>query len=270
MSSEVKQEVAVFEAPRLPYHPAIEKEFGITKGQWKVLTDAIFPAAKSSDAITLALSYCKARNLDPMKRVVHIVPVWDSSKGKMVETVWPGIADHRITAFRTGSYAGREETKFGADITAKIGHKEMTFPQWAQVTLYRVINGDKVSFAGPKVWWKETYSQAKRDDPSPNDRWARAPYGQIEKCAEAAALRAAFPEELGGESTVEEMEGKSINEMVDVTPKEDAPPPKNAEDKLAAFEEKVPEPTAELPLEEAPNFDPETGEILPVKKVGKK
>jgi hypothetical protein len=43
------------------------------------------------------------RQVDPFKRPVHIVPVWDNEKRDYVETVWPGIAEHRTTAFRTSA-----------------------------------------------------------------------------------------------------------------------------------------------------------------------
>ena len=43
-----------------------------------------------------------------------------------------------------------------------------------------------------------------------NAMWQKRPRGQIEKCAEAAALRKAFPEELGNDMTREEMEGQVI------------------------------------------------------------
>lgn len=208
-------ELVTLVASRLPYHPNVHREFNIDPQGWKALTEAVWPLAQEPGSIVMALSYCKARKLDPFKRVVHIVPVWSKEAGRLVDTVWPGVAELRTTAFRTGLYAGRDETKFGPDITERVGKTEMTFPEWAQVTVYRLIGGQRVAFPGPRVYWRETYAQAKREDISPNSMWQKRPRGQIEKCAEAAALRAAFPEELGGEMTADEMHGQVIEGTYD-------------------------------------------------------
>lgn len=196
----------MLKGPRLPYHPLIEERFGIDKSAWKALVEAIFPNATTVESVLLALSYCRARKLDPFKRNVHIVPIWNKEMGAMVDTVWPGIGELRTTAFRTGEYAGRGETAFGPDVTQKVGVVEMTFPLWAQVTVYRMIKGQRVEFWGPRVYWLETYATRSRNDKSPNDMWATRTRGQIEKCAEAAALRAAFPEEVGGDFIPEEVQ----------------------------------------------------------------
>jgi hypothetical protein len=45
---------------------------------------------------------------------------------------------------------------------------------------------------------------ASTKDGSPNSMWQKRPRGQLDKCAEAAALRAAFPEELGDDPTSDE------------------------------------------------------------------
>lgn len=193
--------------PRLPYHPAIEERFGIDKSGWKALVEAIFPNATTTDSVIMALSYCKARKLDPFKRNVHIVPIWNKDLKAMVDTVWPGIGELRTTAFRTGEYAGRAQTEFGPDVTKKFGDGELTFPEWAQVSVYRLVKGERVEFAGPQVWWLETY--ASRKDGSPNEMWSTRPRGQIDKCAEASALRAAFPEECSGEFIPEEVQHDS-------------------------------------------------------------
>jgi phage recombination protein Bet len=191
--------------PRLPFHPLVEQRFGIDRASWKALVEVIFLGATTVESIILALSYCKARKLDPFKKNVHIVPVWNSQLGRMVDTIWPGIGELRTTAFRTGEYAGRGETVFGPDITEKVGKVEITYPEWAQVTVKRMIRGQIVEFCGPRVYWIETYAVKKRDDDSPNQMWQDRPRGQIDKCAEAAALRAAFPEEIGGDISAEEI-----------------------------------------------------------------
>jgi hypothetical protein len=149
----------------------VEERFGIDRAGWKALVEAIYPNAEKADAIVMALSYCRARNLDPFKRPVHIVPMWSSVAGKMIETVWPGISELRTTAFRTGQYAGMSEPDFGAMIErtfkGKAGRGKsrgqersitLLFPEWCRVTITRELNGKERSFVGPKVYWLEAYA----------------------------------------------------------------------------------------------------------------
>lgn len=200
-----KENLPAISQPRILWHPAVEERFGINRTAWKALVEAIFPNAQTFESIILALSYCQARKLDPFKRNVHIVPIWDKARACLVDTIWPGIGELRTTAFRTGEYAGRAETVFGPTITRTVGKVEMTFPEWAQVTVQRVVKGATRTFAGPKVYWLETYAVRRRDDDSPNDMWETRPFGQLDKCAEAAALRVGFPEEIGSDYTNDEI-----------------------------------------------------------------
>ncbi|GIX10332.1 phage recombination protein Bet [Elioraea sp.] len=206
---------------RLPYHPSVHERFGIDRASWRALVEAVFPTAKSVEGVILALSYCKARRLDPMKKPVHVVPIWDRERKRYVDTVWPGIGELRTTAMRTGLYAGCDAAQFGQDITktftGKVGDEgrdvavTVTFPEWAQVTVYRMVNGHRVPVPGPRVYWLETYATLGRDG-LPNEMWRRRPRGQLEKCAEAAALRRAFPEEIGNELAADEIGAASPDE----------------------------------------------------------
>lgn len=192
---------------RLPYHPALQERFGVDQSAWRALTDAIFPSAQTTESVILALAYCKARNLDPFKRQCHIVPIWDNKARRYVETVWPSISELRTTAFRTGKYAGRDPTSFGPDLTSEFPADNETVkvvhPEWAQITVYRLVEGVRQPFPGPTVYWSESYASKKGG--APNEMWRKRPRGQLEKVAEAAALRAAFPEELGGELCADEV-----------------------------------------------------------------
>lgn len=190
----------------------------VTPSQWRVLTDAIFPSAKTPEAIALALDYCAARKLDPFKRPVHVVPMWNSTLRQEVETIWPGINELQVTAARTGQWAGMDEPKWGPLITrtfkGRVGRRgderevEVTieYPEWCAVTVYRMIGGTRHAFTEP-VYWIESYARQGRTE-VPNEMWQKRTHGQLHKNAKAASLRAAFPEEMGNDYTAEEMEGK--------------------------------------------------------------
>lgn len=215
---------------RLPISASVAKEFEIGPTEWRVLVDQIFPAAQSVEAVMMALAYCRKRNLDIFKKPVHIVPMWSSAKRAMVETVWPGIAEIRTTASRTGDYAGIDEVEFGPiaerTFTGTVERwenrqkvevqvsKTVHYPEWAKVTVYRMNRGVRCAFTA-RVFWEEMYASAGKSE-LPNDMWAKRPRGQLDKCVEAAALRKAFPEELGNVYAAEEMEGREIAEGVTI------------------------------------------------------
>lgn len=175
-------DLASFSPPRLPYHPMIEERFGVDRAGWKTLTDILYRNASSPDSVVLVLAYCQARKFDPMKRPVHIVPIWDKERKCMVDTVWPGIGELRTTAFRTGQYAGRDEAEFGDTLEMPFGDGRLRYPEWCRVTLYRMVHGQRIAFTGPNVYWLETYATARRDSDIPNEMWATRPFGQLEKC----------------------------------------------------------------------------------------
>ncbi len=253
MSEQSESRAVAIAPPRLPYHPAVEERFGVSLTEWRALVDAVFPLAKETSSVILALSYCRARKLDPFKKPVHIVPMWNSQLKRMVETVWPGIGELRTTAFRTGQYAGRDEAKYGETKTTKLGSVEIDYPEWCQVTVYRLLGGQRLPFPGPRVYWMESYATAARDSAEPNAMWKRRPFGQLDKCAEAASLRAAFPEEIGNEYAAEEMEGQTL---IDNTNQKPALPTSTVQgigSKLDLI--------AGAPDSKLIDHDPETGEV---------
>jgi hypothetical protein len=109
----------------------------------------------------------------------------------------------------------------------------------------------------------ETYARQGASE-LPNSMWAKRTRGQIEKCAEAGALRKAFPEELGNEYSAEEMEGQRFwHEMRDITPKpvqvaspESFAIPEPDEPALAVAEQKAPAPAPAAAKAPLPNDIP--------------
>lgn len=168
---------------------------------WNTLQNSVFPGAKD-ESILLAVDYCKARKMDILKKPCHIVPmpVKDAKTGNSSwrDVIMPGIYEQRITAFRTGQMAGQEEPQFGESIT----HLGVTAPEWCKVTVYRFINGERCAFSHTE-YFSEACSTTK--DGKINSMWTKRPRGQLAKCAEAGALRKAFPDELGGVITADEV-----------------------------------------------------------------
>ncbi len=177
----------------------------------RVLQSSLYPGA-SEASVKMVLGYCKASGLDPMQKPVHIVPMWDSKAGSMRDVVMPGIGMYRIQAARSGC-AGVTEPEFGPDATESIGGQQITYPAWCRVTVKRRLQtGEVVEFTA-KEFWRENYAVRGGKDKSiaPNAMWTKRPYGQLAKCAEAQALRKAFPE-IGSEPTADEMAGKALHE----------------------------------------------------------
>ena len=200
MSNIVKHE------PRLPAMQMDEQEL------MQVLQSSLYPGAAPA-SIKMVIGYCKASGLDPMRKPVHLVPMWDSKASQMRDVVMPGIGLYRTDAARTGEYAGITEPEYGPDTTEVIGGVEITYPKWCRITVSRRMpSGDIVKFTATE-FWRENYAVkgGKEKSIAPNAMWQRRPYGQISKCAEAQALRKAFPE-VGSQPTADEMDGKDLYE----------------------------------------------------------
>jgi phage recombination protein Bet len=182
----------------------------------EVLQSSLYPGARL-ESIKMVLGYCKASGLDPMQKPVHIVPMWDAKAGQMRDVVMPGVGLYRTQAARTGTFAGQTEPEFGPMVDEVIGGLRIVYPEWARVTVKKLMRNGEVAEFTAREYWIENYAVkgGKEKSIAPNAMWAKRPRGQIAKCAAAQALRLAFPE-MGAQATAEEMEGKTLHD--------DAPP----------------------------------------------
>jgi len=199
---------SALEKPSLP-EPVARR--GITEAQWRTLMNSLYPGARA-ESVLMVWDYCKARQLDPLKRPCHIVPI-DVKVGDKYEkrdVVMPGIYELRTTAQRTGAYVGHAKPEYGPTIT----YAGVQAPEWCDFTAYRWNPDAKVRAEFPvRTFFREVV--ATNRDGKANSRWSKAPTQMLTKCSEAAALREAFPDELGGQQTEEEMDGQRA---IDVTP----------------------------------------------------
>jgi len=230
----------------------------------KVLGDSLYPGAKEN-SIRMVLSYCKAAGLDPMLKPVHIVPMSVKKPGgrqndyEWRDVIMPGIGHYRVQAARSGQYVGKSAPVFGPVVTKKFGAVEVTYPESCTITVYRMVGGMKCEFTATELWI-ENYATAGKDKPWPNAMWQKRPSGQLQKVAEAQALRMAFPELTGGANTAEEMEGKPLTEEQELVMQAQAAPQAKPTQKtqLDAFSK----PVQQKQAQEVVDVDPETGEVL--------
>lgn len=182
-----------------------------------VLQNSLYAGAKR-ESVELVLGYCAAKNLDPMLKPVHIVPMSvknaQTNEYEWRDVIMPGVGSYRIQADRSGLLAGITEPEFGPDVTKTFIDKnnrqiEVTYPEWCKITVKKIVADRIVEFTAREEWI-ENYATEKKNVEAPNSMWKKRPRGQLAKCAEAQALRKAFPD-VGQDPTSEEMEGKTFD-----------------------------------------------------------
>lgn len=152
----------------------------------------------TQDEFELFLHACKRTGLDPLMKQIHAIKRWNAVEQRETMAIQTGIDGYRLVADRTGKYAGSDDPIF----EEKDGR-----PVKATVTVWKMVEGQRVPFTASARW--EEYAQKKKDG-SVTSFWQRMPYGQLGKCAESLALRKAFPAELSGVYTHEEMQQADV------------------------------------------------------------
>jgi hypothetical protein len=122
-----------------------------------------------------------------------MVKRWNSQAGREVAVIQTGIDGYRLIADRTGKLAGISDVEY---------EEFDDRPRKATVTVKKIVGGQIQEFTATARW--SEYVQSKKDG-TPNGMWAKMPFLMLGKCAEALALRKAFPADLSGVYTNEEM-----------------------------------------------------------------
>lgn len=152
-------------------------------------------ARGASDAeLSLFLYTASRTGLDPLARQIYCIKRWDSSLNKEVMSVQVSIDGYRLIADRTGRYAPGRAPTFEYDNAGRLVSATAYVMKYVRGTWHEVA----------ATAYYEEYVQRKRDG-GPMALWATKPRVMLSKVAEALALRRAFPAELSGVYTSDEM-----------------------------------------------------------------
>ncbi len=182
----------------------MDSRYGFTPEQVDVIKATIAPGA-TNEELALFLMVCQKKGLDPFSRQIYLSErrSFDTDTQQWVVKKSPEttIDGFRCIAERSGKYEGQLGPFWcGEDGAWKDVWLGKTMPSAAKVGILRK------DFKEP-VWGIalfEEYVQTKKDG-TPNKMWQKMGANQLAKCAESLALRKAFPADLSGMYTREEM-----------------------------------------------------------------
>lgn len=191
--------------------------------QISIIRDTICKNASPAE-MWLFIRTCERLKLDPFARQIYAVKRWDSSIRAEVMQSQVSIDGFRLVAERSGLYEGQTPAQWcGVDGAWRDVWLADAPPAAARVGVLRRGFREPIWGVARYVSYVQTKSESKGG--GPNSMWQKMPEVMLAKCAEALALRKAFPNELSGIYAPEEMDQarlddavRRVAQVIDMTP----------------------------------------------------
>lgn len=186
----------------------------------------------SDDELKLFLHVSQKAGLDPMSRQIYAIQRWDGKAQRNIMSIQTSIDGFRLIAERSGKYEGQDGPYWcGTDGVWKDVWLSSQKPSAAKVGVYKA--GFKTPLFGIAVWdsYAQTYKDSKTQQIVLSPMWNKMGEVMLAKCAESLALRKAFPQELSGLYTGEEMSQATNLSTIDVPKDPAGAPQKESEPK---------------------------------------
>lgn len=152
---------------------------------------------------------CARTGLDPLARQIYCIG--RGGRDGVEWSIQTAIDGFRVIAERSQKYAGQDAAEWltgngeWVPVFVKAIHGE--HPLAARVSVYRHDWKDDKPAVGIATW--DEYAQYTKKGPL-TAMWAQRGPGQLAKCAEALAMRKAFPQDLSGLYTDDEMQDRAV------------------------------------------------------------
>lgn len=178
------------------------EERALVEAAGLVHTDAQTGQKTLAERATVAafLQHCARTGLDPIARQIYSIA--RKSKGQLKWQIQISIDGARLVAERTGQYQGQTTPEFTADgVTWTQVWLSPEPPKAARVGVYRA--GFREALYAVALWDAYVQTTYKGDV---TEMWRKMGPLMLAKCAEMLALRKAFPQDLSGLYSAEEMD----------------------------------------------------------------
>lgn len=180
----------------------IESAHGLTREQIQLIKDTIARGCTDEELQHFIL-VCNRLRLDPFSKQIYLIKRWDKKANRHVASVQVSIDGFRAVAARSREYRGQTMRSWcGWDGV------------WHDVWL-----GEDAPVAARVGVWREGFKEPLvctalyKSYAQDTNLWRTMGEVMLLKCAEALALRAAFPDELGGVYTTDEMDQAGGNPL---------------------------------------------------------